>query len=112
MSAPLTPCEIEHLASITRFASQPPAQWVPLREAKTTQGRAAYLLPTDPEMQAAWAQFPDPKMDHQGESLRYMGSSLVVGQGWRHCFRHQADPETHARRYWHIPATTGWHPEG
>lgn len=67
-----------------------------------------FLLPDDPELQRAWATFPDPVMACHGERLEYLGT--VFYDIWRHCFRHRRMPGTHQRLYWHVPASEGWTP--
>jgi hypothetical protein len=66
----------------------------------------------DREWSRAWAQFPDPVLEDPGtgEYLQYMGSRHTSETGWRHTFRHRCHPLTRQRHYWHIPATTEWHP--
>lgn len=69
------------------------------------------LAPDDPEIQRAWATFPDPiLLAYNGEVLQYLGSTGRLGHRWVHEFRHRCHPQTHERRYWHLPATEGWGP--
>ena len=63
----------------------------------------------DPELERAWATFPDPMMDHQGEQWQYMGTKKGE-HGWKHAFRHRCHPETNARVNMEVSATTHWQP--
>ena len=68
----------------------------------------AYIKHNDPELVAAWKQFPGPVLAHaNGEVLQYMGSKETA-TGWVHTFRHRCHPETEQRTYWQVSATTGW----
>jgi len=72
-----------------------------------------FLPNTDPELQRAWRQFPDPVMEDQatGECLQYMGTVLRWdGHTYQHEFRHRCLPTTQKRTSWLIPAAEGWQP--
>ena len=77
-----------------------------------------WLSSEDPEWDAAWSAFPDPALynEQYGESLQYMGTVAVPGDGgtsfgsYVHEFRHRAMPGTNQRQYWRLPCTPGWQP--
>lgn len=77
-----------------------------------------WLRTEDPEWDTAWSQFSDPTLYNAEyhESLQYMGTVAVPGDGWTdlggyaHQFRHRAMPGTNERRYWTFRCSPGWHP--
>lgn len=67
-----------------------------------------FLPADDPELQRAWAVFPDRVMAHQGARVEYLGTSFAGS--WQHCFRHRCHPRVHRPMYWYVPAARGWVP--
>lgn len=66
-----------------------------------------YLDAEHPELQFAWATFPDPLEKNNGEVWQYMGTSQREGI-WTHTFRHRCHPTTNTPLYQHIPASPGF----